>query len=89
MLRAIAFLIRERPDVIIFQWWTGTVLHSYLLLACIAHLLGARIIIEFHEVLDTAEARRRMVLAYVRWVMPWLIRLSSGFVIHSEFDRAV
>jgi glycosyltransferase involved in cell wall biosynthesis len=88
MLRAVAFLIRERPDVIIFQWWTGTVLHSYLLLACIARLLRARIIIEFHEVLDTAEARRRMVLAYVRWVMPWLIRLSSGFVIHSEFDRA-
>jgi glycosyltransferase involved in cell wall biosynthesis len=88
ILRAIAFLIRERPDVIIFQWWTGTVLHSYLLLAWIARFLRARIIIEFHEVLDTAEARQRMVLAYVRWVMPWLIRVSSGFVIHSEFDRA-
>ena len=87
ILGAIALLLRERPDVIIFQWWTGTVLHTYLLLAWIARLLNARIIVEFHEVLDTAEARHRLVLAYVRSLMPWLIRASSGFVIHSEFDR--
>lgn len=87
ILRAIAFLVRERPEVIIFQWWSGTVLHSYLLLAWIARLLRARIVVEFHEVLDTAEASRPLVRAYVRWFMPWLIRASAGFVIHSEFDR--
>ena len=87
ILRAIYFLVREKPDVIIFQWWSGTVLHSYLLLAWIARLLGARIVIEFHEVLDTAEASRQLVQAYVRWIMPRLIRASAGFVIHSEFDR--
>src|SRR5438874_13656224 len=27
MLRSLVFLIRERPDVVVFQWWSGTVLH--------------------------------------------------------------
>jgi len=87
ILRAISFLVRERPEVIIFQWWSGTVLHSYLLLAWIGRLLRSRIVVEFHEVLDTAEASRPLVRAYVRWLMPWLIRAAAGFVIHSEFDR--
>lgn len=88
ILRGISFLIRERPDVIIFQWWTGTVLHSYLLLARMARLLGARVILEFHEVLDTGEARHGLIQAYVKGFIRGLIRGSSGFVIHSEFDRA-
>jgi glycosyltransferase involved in cell wall biosynthesis len=87
ILRAIAFLVRERPDVLIFQWWTGTVLHSYLLLAWCARLLGVKIVIEFHEVLDTGEARLGFVRKYVGVALPWLIRLASGFVFHSEFDR--
>ena len=33
MVRAVIFLWRERPHVLILQWWTGAVLHSYLLLA--------------------------------------------------------
>src|SRR5205823_4572659 len=32
LIRAIVFLRRCRPDVLILQWWTGTVLHSYLVL---------------------------------------------------------
>src|SRR5947209_3471665 len=39
IVRSLAFLIRERPDVAIFQWWSGTVLHSYLLLALVVRLL--------------------------------------------------
>ncbi len=87
ILRAVAFLNREKPDVVIFQWWTGTTLHSYLLVALFARLIGAKIVIEFHEVLDTGEARLGLVNAYVNFFLPWLIRLSSGFVFHSEFDR--
>jgi len=88
IVRAVVFLIRERPDVIIFQWWTGTVLHSYLLLSWIGRLLNARVVIEFHELQDTGEARLRPVRTYVRWFLPWLVRSSAGFVIHSEFDLA-
>jgi glycosyltransferase involved in cell wall biosynthesis len=87
MLRALLFLLRERPDVVVFQWWSGTVLHSYLLLALVARLLGARIVIEFHEVQDPGEAELPLAQVYVRLVVPFLVRLARGFVIHSEYDR--
>lgn len=87
IVRAIAWLVRERPQVIVFQWWTATVLHSYLVLACVARLLGARVVVEFHEVLDTGEAKLRLVRLYVRLLAPRLMTLAEGFVIHSEDDR--
>ena len=87
MLRALVFLMRERPGAVVFQWWSGTVLHSYLLLAAVARLLGARVVIEFHEVLDPGEASLSLVQAYVRLVAPFMVRLAHGFVIHSEYDR--
>jgi len=86
MLRAIRQLIAERPTVVLFQWWTGSVLHSYVLLALVARALGARIVVEFHEVLDTAEANMPVVGIYVRLVSPLLMRLADGFVVHSKFD---
>src|SRR2546430_8627776 len=57
IFRSLAFLIREHPAVVVFQWWSGTVLHSYLLLALAASLLKSQVVIEFHEVLDTGEAK--------------------------------
>jgi glycosyltransferase involved in cell wall biosynthesis len=88
IFRALAFLIGAKPDVMVFQWWTGTVLHSYLALALMARLLGSRIIIEFHEVLDTAELKMPFARAYVGLLVPWLIRFTDGFVAHSEYDCA-
>ncbi len=87
IVRAIAMLRQERPAVVVMQWWTGTVLHSYLVLALIARLLGARLIVEFHEVLDTAEWNMRAVRWYVRALSPLLIRLAQGFIVHNEFDH--
>lgn len=87
ILRCLAFLTREHPDVVVFQWWSGTVLHSYLLLAFIARLLKAMVIIEFHEVLDPGEAKLPLAQVYVRLFAPLLVRLAHGFVIHSEYDR--
>jgi glycosyltransferase involved in cell wall biosynthesis len=87
IFHALAHLIRWQPDVVIFQWWTGTVLHTYLALAIVARLRGAAVIIEFHEVLDSGEERRRIARAYVSLVGPLLVGLASGFVIHSEADR--
>ena len=89
MLRSLAFLMRERPNVVVFQWWSGTVLHSYLLLALMARLLGARVTIEFHEVLDPGEAKLAVVRVYVRLIAPLVIRQAHGFVVHSEHDRAL
>ncbi|HET9849398.1 MAG TPA: glycosyltransferase family 4 protein [Candidatus Dormibacteraeota bacterium] len=88
ILRAVALLVRERPDVAVFQWWSATALHSYVFLALVTRVLGGRVIIEFHELLDTAEARLPIVYAYVRFMAPVLLRLASGTVVHSEFDRA-
>jgi glycosyltransferase involved in cell wall biosynthesis len=86
ILRAVAFLVRRRPHVLVLQWWSGTVLHTYLLLALLTRALGGRVVIEFHEVLDTAELRLAWIRAYVHSIAPLLMRLASGFVIHSQHD---
>ena len=86
IIRSLAFLIREHPDVIVFQWWSGTVLHSYLLLALAARQLGSKMVIEFHEVIDTAEARLPLAQLYVRLLAPFIVGQAHGFVIHSEYD---
>lgn len=87
LLRGIWFLCRQRPQVIIFQWWSGSVFHSYLVLALVARLLRARLIIEFHEVLDTGEARLVLARWYVGVMAPLLLRLADGFSFHTEADR--
>jgi len=89
LARALAFLVRERPEVLVLQWWTGTVLHSYAALAALARLLGVRVVIEFHEVLDPAEASQPLVQRYVQAISPALLHLTAGFVVHSEYDRAL
>ena len=55
-----------RPSVVILQWWTATVLHSYVTLAWLAKRAGARLVIEFHEVQDVGEARLPLVRRYTR-----------------------
>lgn len=76
-----------RPDIVVFQWWTGSVLHTYLFLALVARLRGARVIVEFHEVLDTAEQRIPLARAWVRVLGRPFFGLADAFVIHSEVDR--
>lgn len=87
MFRALSFVRRERPDVMLFQWWSGTVLHSYLLLAVVGRLLGIRLVIEFHETQDTGEASLPLTSVYVGVLSRPLLRLAHYFVVHSEFDR--
>jgi glycosyltransferase involved in cell wall biosynthesis len=85
--RAFRFLQRERPDVLVLQWWTGTVLHSYLALALVARMLGVRVVVEFHEAQDVGEASIPVVGRYVRWLAPRLFAMADRYVVHSEFDR--
>lgn len=87
LFRDLKSLLSLRPDVVIFEWWTGTVLHTYLAIALVARLLGASVIVEFHEVLDSSEERIPIARAWVR-ALGWpFFRLASGFVIHSDADR--
>jgi glycosyltransferase involved in cell wall biosynthesis len=87
LLGGLAFLARNRPDVLILQWWTGTVLHTYLALSLFARLIGAKVVVEFHEVLDTGEARIAPARVYVGLVAPLVIGLAAAFTVHSAYDE--
>jgi glycosyltransferase involved in cell wall biosynthesis len=87
LLRAVAFLRRERPQVLVLQWWTGAVLHTYLVLAVVARLYRARIVVEFHEAQDVGEARLPLAGRYTDLLGRGLLRLSAAQLVHSDFDR--
>ncbi|MEO6998014.1 MAG: glycosyltransferase family 4 protein [Terracoccus sp.] len=86
MLEARAFLDEHQPDIVVLQWWTGAVLHSYLALATMARRRGAKVIIEWHEVQDTGEARIPGVTRYVGALMHVLLRRADAHVVHSHHD---
>ena len=90
MRKALEFIDRERPEVVILQWWTGAVLHSYLRLAGHAARRGARVILEWHESQDVGEAGLPGTRRYVASLMPWLLAWSAAHVVHSDYDlRAI
>ena len=68
LTRALRYLDRQRPTVLVLQWWTGAVLHTYLRLARYAAQRGARIILEWHESQDVGEAALPGTRRYVRAV---------------------
>ena len=86
MSGALKFMDEQRPDVVIIQWWTGAVLHTYLRLARQAARGGARVILEWHEGQDVGEAALLGTRSYVGILMPLLLARVSGHVVHSKFD---
>lgn len=88
IVRAVRLIRRTRPEVLVLQWWTGVVLHSYLVLALAGRSVGARVVVEFHEVEDTGEARLPLVNALVRHGLRRVLARSDGFLVHSSFDRS-
>jgi glycosyltransferase involved in cell wall biosynthesis len=86
LYRAILFLLRRRPKVVLFQWWTAATAHSYLVIALAARLIRAKLIIEVHELIDVGEAAVPLVTSYARVLMCPLARLTSGIVVHSKSD---
>jgi glycosyltransferase involved in cell wall biosynthesis len=90
LTNALRYLDRQHPTVLILQWWTGAVLHTYLRLAKYAARRGARIILEWHEGQDVGEAALPLTRQYVRALMPRLLALTDAHVVHSNYDlRAV
>jgi len=88
LLRALKFIRSYEPDVVVLQWWTAAVLHTYVALAMRARLRGARVILEIHELQDPGEKRIKFVGRYGRWGLRLLLRLCEGYVIHSAEDQA-
>lgn len=86
-LSAWRFALRTRPDTLLLQWWTATLLHQYLLLALLARFRGGRVVIEFHETLDVAEHTVAPIRIYARAGMFLLSRLADVGIVHSEADR--
>ena len=86
LTNALRFLDRQHPTVLILQWWTGAVLHTYLRLARYAARRGARIILEWHEGQDVGEAALPGTRRYVRMLMPHLLALADAHVVHSSYD---
>jgi glycosyltransferase involved in cell wall biosynthesis len=72
--------------VVIFQWWTGAVLHTYLRLAKHAARHGARVVLEWHEGQDVGETALPGARRYVQTLMPRLLSLVDAHVVHSNFD---
>ena len=89
LFRDLNDLRKWKPDVVIFEWWTGSVLHTYLTIALFARVMGASILVEFHEVQDTGEARIPIARGWVSVLGRPFFKLASAFVIHSEADREV
>jgi glycosyltransferase involved in cell wall biosynthesis len=79
----------ERPDVIVLQWWTAATLHTYLVLAWLAARARIPVVIEFHEVQDTGEAKVPIVSAYCRAFLGRLVRLATGAIFHTCHDADV
>ncbi|MET1071677.1 MAG: glycosyltransferase [Umezawaea sp.] len=89
LARVVRVLRRERPDVLVLQWWTAATLHTYLVLAAAARRAGVPVVIEFHEVQDTGEASMPLLARYCRRVMPALLARASGALVHSRHDLEV
>ncbi|MFV0309859.1 MAG: glycosyltransferase [Desertimonas sp.] len=86
ILEARSFLRRQAPDLVVFQWWTGAVAHTYLALVAIAKRRGARVVIEWHEVQDTGEVRVPGVAAYTRVLARRIVARADGHVVHTRSD---
>lgn len=83
---AVAQLARRRPRAVVLSWWTGTALHTHLLLAAVARRFGATVVLEFHESFDPSEGALPGVRAYIRAGMRILARLADVGVVHSRVD---
>ena len=84
--RALRYLDQQRPTVVVLQWWSGAVLHTYCRLARYAARRGSRVIMEWHEGQDTGEAQVPGARRYVHMLMPRLLSVVDAHVVHSHFD---
>ena len=86
IFKAVKYLLGRRPEVLLLQWWTAVTAHSYILLASVGRLAGARVVLEMHETSDVGEAAIPGVPFYTRQAMRLLSKLSNGVVVHSQTD---
>ena len=88
IFKAVNFLTKQNPDVIIMQWWSSSVALNYLLLKTINKLFfNKKMIIEFHEILDPLENNIWLLRVYVRLISKILFNNLDAYVVHSDYDK--
>jgi glycosyltransferase involved in cell wall biosynthesis len=87
LIGAVRFLRARRPGVVVLQWWTAATLHTHLALAMIARMLGARVVVEVHELQDPGESGVPLARRYGQWGLRALLRMAHGCLVHSQADR--
>ena len=87
-LQAYNFIRKNKPDVIILQWWTASVAHMQLIVKLMSKLsYNPKIIIEFHEVIDPLEESILPIKLYAKFTGKLLRRNLNAYVAHSESDK--
>ena len=86
-LYAYKFLKKERPEIIILQWWSSSVVHMHLVLKFLAKIIDSKIIIEFHEVVDPFEDSFLPIRLYASMMVKFLSGNAVAYIAHSESDK--
>jgi glycosyltransferase involved in cell wall biosynthesis len=82
--RAYRFLKQHSPDAIIILWWTSSVAHMQLFLACANKFkIKAILILEMHETIDPLEERILPIRLYAKVAGRLLMRMADAFTAHS------
>lgn len=84
------FLEKCEPDVIIMHWWTSSVAHMQLALAGSRRKMSRKplLLMEMHEVVDPLEESILPIKLYSRIAGRRLVRLSDGYLVHSNETKA-
>ncbi len=88
-MKAHRFVRQQRPRLIIMQWWTSSVAHMQLYLAIANRLrIGAKLILDMHEIVDPLEESILPVRLYSRVMGKLLMSQTAVFVVHSASVRS-
>lgn len=88
ILQAAWRLVVRPPAVVVVQWWSAAVWHTELALVLAARSRGARVVIEVHELMDTAEQRHPLAGTWSRTLAPLLMAQADRVVVHNAGDQA-
>lgn len=87
-LGAYRFLKKEKPEAIIMLWWSSSVAHMQVFLKLVNRWgVGARIILEMHEVVDPLEESILPIRLYSRLVGRRLVQGLDAYTTQSQFDK--
>lgn len=85
---AFNFLKREKPDYLITQWWTSSVAHMLLIMKILNSMfVHAKVLIEFHEVVDPLEDSILPIRLYSRFMGRLLRKGADAYITHSISDK--